>query len=98
MVSMWTVHRVSTGRHASPRLPQYLVVDNRTLWKLARLWLPTDIAVRRPLRSAESRKDAGNHVEYLAWLALECDLCELIVAMVYHCGQIDDIENGVQWT
>mmetsp|Transcript_62631 Transcript_62631/g.174578 ORF Transcript_62631/g.174578 Transcript_62631/m.174578 type:complete len:279 (-) Transcript_62631:48-884(-) len=96
--SMWTVHRVSTGRHASSRLPRYLVVDNRTLWKLARLWLPTYIAVRRPLNSAESRTDVGNHVEYLACLALECDLCELIIAMVYHCDQIDGIEKGVEWT
>ncbi len=98
MVSMWTVHRVSTGRHASPTLPQYLEVDNGTLWMLAKLWLPTHIAERRPLNAEDSRKDVGNHVEYLAWLALECDLCELIVAMVYHCGKIDDIENGVEWT
>ena len=41
-----------------------------------------------------SDNNRGNQVEHIAWLALEADRCDIVVAMAHHARRI---ERGTDW-
>ena len=67
---------------SAKRLPnlKYEVVSNRALAAVAREVFPA-------ADSPRSLNYIGNSVESMAWLLLEADRCDMILAVAYHCGK-----------
>ena len=65
------------------RLPdlQYDVVPNKKLAALADRVFP-------PATEPRSLNNIGNSVEHLAWLLLEADRCDIILALAWHARQM----------
>ena len=71
---------------------QYEVLSNRELtalmWELSRLRLDSQEQGRECGTQGWSMVNIGNQVEHLAWIALELDRPEIIIALAWHARQL----------
>ena len=94
--TIYTMRRVIYGDIVAVHKLSYRVVGNgvlKELLKQCRLGEFMASAHGGDRHYGDSENNRGNQAEHLAWLALEADRCDIIIAMAHH-ARVIEIQKG----